>query len=125
MGNVDLFHSRRDNFLRCEYWIRDERSASGTPAQWVLYKQSNGVFYAKPLTVKSNRMQVINGVWALDDNNITLETDDDVREIKRGCIVKFDEMLWLVTDVQYSIHTKETEFNKKIIYKYIVSLTRG
>lgn len=125
MGRVDLFHSRRTNYHKCEYWIRDKRTASGTPSQWVLYNQSSGFFYAKPLSVKSTQMNVVNGVWALDNNHITLETDDDVIDIDRGCIVKFDEQLWLVEAVQREIHNKESEFCKHIDYKYIISLTKG
>ncbi len=125
MGRVDLFHSRRTNYHKCEYWVRDKRAASGTPSQWVLYNQSSGTFYAKPLSVKSTQMNVVNGVWALDNNHITLETDDDVIDIDRGCIVKFDEQLWLVEAVQREIHNKESEFCKHIDYKYIISLTKG
>lgn len=125
MGRVDLFHSRRANYHKCEYWIRDKRAQSGTPSQWVLMNVSSGFFWAKPLSVKSTQMNVINGTWASDRNNITLETDDDVIDIDRGCIVKFDDQLWLVEAVQREIHNKESEFCKHIDYKYIISLTKG
>lgn len=125
MGRVDLFHSRRTNYHKCEYWIRDERTASGTPSQWVTYNQSSGTFYVKPVSVKSTQMDVVSGVWAIDKNRITLETDDEVTDIDRGCIIKFDDQLWLVEAVQREIHNKESEFSKHIDYKYIISLTKG
>lgn len=125
MGRVDLFHSRRANYHKCEYWIRDERTASGTPSQWITFNQSSGWFYAKPLSVKSTQMNVINGVWATDDNRITLETDDDIDDISRGSIVKFDEKLWIVEAVQREIHNKESEFCKHIDYKYVLALRKG
>lgn len=125
MGRVDLFHSRRTNYHICEYWIRDERNRTGNPSQWVLMNQSSGRFYAKPLSVKSTQMNVINGTWANDNHRITLETDDDITEITRGSIVKFDDQLWLVEAVQREIHNKESEFAKHIDYKYIISLTKG
>lgn len=125
MGRVDLFHSRRTNYNRCEYWIRDERNKSGSPSQWVLYNQSSGIFYAKPLTPKSTQANVVNGTWMLDSNHIVLETDDDVTDIDRGSIVKYDEGLWLVESVQREIHNKESEFSKHTDYKYIISLTKG
>lgn len=125
MGRVDLFHSRRTNYHKCDYYIRDERAQSGSPSQWVLYNQPSGWFYAKPLSLKSTQMNAINGVWALDRNHITLETDDDIDDLSRGSIVRFDEELWLVESVQRMIHNKESEFCKHIDYKYIIELTRG
>ncbi len=125
MGRVDLFHSRRTNYHKCEYYIRDERNQSGSPSQWVLYNQPSGSFYAKPLSVKSTQMNVINGTWALDKNHIALETDDDVDDLSRGSVVRFDDELWLVESVQREIHNKESEFCKHIDYKYFIELTRG
>lgn len=123
MGNIDLFHSRRTNYRKCEYWVRDEREQN-PPSKWVLYNQSNGRFYAKPVSPKTNQMNVINNVWALDVNHETLETDDEI-DIKRGCIVKYNDELWLVENVQSIPHNKESEFSKKVHYKHIMYLTRG
>lgn len=125
MGRVDLFHSRRTNYNKCVYWIRDERDASGSPQQWVNYKQPDGHFYARPISPKNSQMNVINGVWAMDTNHVTLETDDDVPNIARGCLVKYDDQLWLVESVQKQIHLKESEFCKHTDYKYTISITRG
>lgn len=125
MGRIDLFHSRRSNYNRCEYWNRDERNKSGSPSQWVLMNQPSGSFYAKPLSVKSTQISVINGTWSTDSNHTTLETDDEISDISRGSVVKFDEQLWLVEAVQREIHNKESEFSKHIDYKYIIALTKG
>lgn len=125
MGSVDLFHGRRANFHRCVYWVRDERDAMGTAEEWVTVNLPSGSFYAKPVTPKNNSANVINGVWMLDSNHIALETDDDVLGISRGSIVRFDGELWLVESVQKSIHNKESEFSKKIDYKYTIAMTRG
>ena len=92
MGNVDLFHSRRANFSKCEYWVRDERNSVGSPQQWVLRNVPSGRFYARPISVKSNQMNVVNGVWALDSNRITLETDDGIDDISRGSVVKYEHV---------------------------------
>ena len=125
MGRVDLFHSRRSNYIKCDYWIRDERNASGNPSQWILYNQPAGKFWAKQISVKSSQMDVINGTWALDKNHVALETDDEIDDITRGSIVKYNEELWLVENIQREIHHKESEFSKHLDYKYILSLTRG
>ena len=125
MGRVDLFHSRRANYDRCEYWIRDERNASGTPSQWVLNNVPSGHFWAKPVSVKSSQMNVVNGVWALDDHRMALETDDDIDDISRGSVVRFGGELWLVESTQREIHHKESEFSRHLDYRYVLNLTRG
>ena len=125
MGRVDLFHSRRTNYHKCEYYIRDERDSKGSPSQWVTYNQPSGSFYAKPISVKSTQMNVVNGTWNLDNNYITLETDDDIDDISRGSVVRFDEKLWIVESVQREIHNKESEFCKHIDYKYVLALRKG
>lgn len=124
-GCVDLFHSRRVNYAVCRYWVRDERNASGSPSQWVLHNQPSGRFRARPISVKSNRMDVVNGVWALDNNHVTIETDDDVVGIARGSVVEYAEELWLIEEIQKQTHWKESEFCKHQDYKYVISLTRG
>ena len=125
MGNVDLFHSRRTNYHKCTYWVRDERNTTGTASEWILNNQPDGRFYAKIVSSKINRMETVSNVWAFDSNRITIETDDHIDSIKRGCLVKFDDMLWLVEMVQKEIHHKESEFSKRIDYRYIISLVRS
>lgn len=125
MGNVDLFHSRRTNHHKCDYWVRDERTASGTPEEWVYKNAKTGSFWAKIIETENNQMNVINGMWALDSNNLTLETTDDVYDLKRGSLVRFDDNLWLVGNVQRKPYNKESEFSKKITYRYFIPITRG
>ena len=125
MGNIDLFHSRRTNYDRCVYWIRDESDAIGTPEQWIVKRKPSGHFYAKEISAKSSQMDVLNGVWAFDKDHITLETDDDVSDISRGTFVRYADELWLVESIQREIHRKESEFNRHTDYRYVVAMTRG
>ena len=125
MGRVDLFHSRRTNYLDCKYWVRDERDSRGNPSQWVLMNQPSGIFHAKLVSPFSNQRNITAGVWSTDSNHVTLETDDEVSDIKSGCIVEFDSQLWLVESVQGQIHNKESEFSKHLDYKYFIALKKG
>ena len=124
MGTVDLFHSRRTYFAECKYWIRDERDYVGDMSKWVLQHSPSGTFYAKEVSPQYNRMNQSAGVFGYDKNTITLECDDDISEIMRGCIVLYNGKTWLVEDVQRQIHRKESEFCIDIDYKYIVSIRR-
>lgn len=125
MGNIDLFHSRRTNYTPCKYWVRDERDSVGTPQEWILQNQPSGRFYAKELAPVSTQMDVVSGVWALDKNRVVLETDDDVDDIDRGCLIEYNGELWLVESVQRTRHRKESEFRKHPDYKYTINVVRG
>lgn len=122
---VNLFHSRRINYKKCDYWIRDERTQTGPASQWVLYNTKSGSFYAHPITPKSNQANVVNGVWMVDKNNITLETEDNADNLSRGSIVKYNNELWLVESVQQKPYLKESEFSNREYYKYFIQITRS
>ena len=124
MGRVNTFHSRRTYFEKATFWIRDERNASGSPSQWIVYNQPTGQFYCKQVSAKVNQENVVNGVWMLDKNSITLETNDCVNDICRGTIVKYQDELWIVESVQAQIHLKESQFRKNCIYTYFINLRK-
>lgn len=120
-GNVDIFHSRRTHYAECYYWIRDERNTVDKN-KWVLENKSNGVFYAKEISPKTNQMNQAGGVFAFDRDIITLQTNDDISKISRGCIVTYNGKPWIVDNVQSETHRKESQFSVEIEYSYILSL---
>lgn len=124
MGTVDLFHSRRTMFAECKYWIRDPRTPMGNESEWILKHKPEGTFYAREISPRINNMNQAGNVYAYDRNTITLECDDDIHEIVRGCIVLYNNKAWMVEDVQAKPHRKESEFNVDIDYKYTITLRR-
>ena len=124
MGTVNLYHSRRTCYQECIYWVRDERSSMGDASQWILRNQPSGTFLAKEITLTQGQMNQAANVFAFDRNNITLQSDDDLNEITRGSIVKYNDELYIVDNVQGKIHRKETEFNKEIYYTYVITIRR-
>ena len=124
MGNIDIYHSRRTNYAECRYWVRDESVAAGDLNQWILKNKSNGVFYAKEVSPKYNQANPQANVFMYDKDTITLETDDDVDELSRGCIVLYNGKPWMVSDVQKRVHEKESEFDIEKHYTTIVSIRR-
>lgn len=124
MGRVDLNHSRRTNYAECIYWIRDENDAIANASKWVLENQPAGDFYAKSVSPKTMQELPLQGTWMFDKNSITLETDDDISDITRGSIVKYNNKLWFVVDVQGEVHEKESAFSEEIDYKYFLLLRR-
>lgn len=124
MGNVDIYHSRRSNYAECIYWIRDERVSVGDLNQWIMKNKSNGLFYAREVSPEYNQQNPQANVFMFDKNTVTLETDDDVDELKRGCVVLYNGHPWIVDNVQRKLHRKESQFDIEQHYKTIVSIRR-
>lgn len=124
MGNIDIYHSRRTNYEECFYWIRDERTSVGDLNQWILKNKHNGVFYAREVSPEYNQANPQANVFMLDKNMITLETDDDIDDISRGCVVLYNGKPWMVDNVQRKLHLKESQFDSEKHYTVIVSIRR-
>ena len=124
MGNVDIYHSRRSNYTECVYWVRDDSPIVGSLNQWILKNESNGVFYAKEVSPQYNQANPQANVFMFDKDIITLETDDDVDELTRGCVVLYNGKPWMVDNVQRRLHRKESEFDTEQHFKTIVSIRR-
>lgn len=124
MGNIDIFHSRRNKYEECFYWIRDERVSVGDLNQWILKNKSNGMFYAREVNSLYNQANPQANVIMFDKDVIALETEDDVDEISRGCVVLYNGKPWIVDAVQKELHRKESEFDIEKHYKYIINIRR-
>ena len=120
----DLFHSIRGRFNRCEYFTRDERDSVGDLSQWILNKIPRGVFYAKPITTRTNEAGQVVNVFMYNKNEVMIETEDETPELERGCIVSYKKSVWIVDDVQRAPHIKETEFSQEDHVTTIIRLRR-
>lgn len=122
---IDLFHSRRGRFHRCLYYLRDERTSIGDASKWILNRQPEGVFYAKPYSPETKSGNPISGVFMSDKNNKTIETEDDIDGMMKGSIVvEEDGSIWMVDNIQSSEHVKESEFSIHSHYSHVISLRR-
>ena len=107
---INLYHSRRGHFRPCKWFKRDERNSVADLSTLVYNTLPSGVFYAKEITPISNQKDQTNNVFMYDKNFVTLETSDNVEELKSSDIVLYRNEKWIVTDVQAQIHNKETEY---------------
>lgn len=117
--SVDIYHSRRGNFRYCQYWNRNENDSVGDLTKWILEKKPSGSFWAKETSPKTNQAGQLNNVFMYDKNTISLVTEDKVDDIKRGSIVSYLNHAWIVQNVQFEIHHKETEFDTDKYTTYI------
>lgn len=121
--SVDIYHSRRGHFRYCQYWNRDENDQVGDLTKWMLERKPSGSFYATESSPKTNQADQLSNVFLFDKNVITLVTNDNVKDIKRGSVVQYLYHAWLVQNVQFELHHKESEYATEEYTTYI-SLTR-
>lgn len=119
----DIYHSARGHFKECKYWIRDERDSVGDLTKWILENKPAGMFLAMEINEKSDRANQLSNSFMWDVNSVTLETNDLVDDLVRGCVVLYLNHAWLVNGVQRMIHRQESEFAEERYTTYI-SLTR-
>ncbi len=124
MGNIDIYHSRRSNYAECVYWIRDESVAIGDLNQWIMQNKPKGVFYAREVNALYNQANPQANVFMVDKNVIALETDDDIDDISRGCVVLYNGKAWIIDNVQKKLHRKESEFDIEQHYKTVLNIRR-
>jgi len=124
MGTVDIYHSRRVCYEECIYWVRDERNSRGPASDWILNHEPDGVFYAEETSPRYNQFNQSANVFGYDKDSITLKCDDEIDNIKRGCIVKYNGDIWIVQDVQAEPHKKESQFNKDKHYRFYINMRK-
>lgn len=107
---IDIYHSRRGKFRKCFYWLRNNKE----PVEALIHDISpTGIFYAVEASVISKVSNNIYGRILFDKQTVTLMTDDDIEDITQNCVIKYNDQIWLVIDVQIELHMKETQFSKK------------
>lgn len=121
---VDVRFGRRTNYEECFYWVRDEDEATGDLNQWIMKRQKKGVFYAKEVNSLFNQGNPQANVIMLDKNTISLETDDIVEDLERGCVVLYNGKPWIVDSVMRELHRKESQFDSEKYYKTIINIRR-
>ena len=122
--SVNIYHSRRTNYRKCIYWIRDERDSVANASKWIANKKPAGSFYAKPISNKTTMNNQVSGIMLFDRNTITLETDDDIDNIQLNSIVKYNNVVWILENIQAIPHKKEMAFSTRIHYKYVLTIRR-
>lgn len=122
--SVNIYHSRRTNYRKCIYWNRDERDSIANSSKWIANNKPDGSFFGRPVSNKTTMNNPVNNVMMFDRNSITLETDDDIDNIQVNSIVKYNNSVWILENIQAIPHIKEMAFSTRTHYKYILTLRR-
>lgn len=123
MSRVDIYHSRRDMFNFCPFWVRNE-DGIGNSEEYVYNKAPSGYFYAKEVDAETVGSNVIYGAFMADQHHILIESADDLTDMTENSIVKYKNHLWRVKDLQKRLIVKESEFSSIETYYWYIQLVR-
>lgn len=122
-SGINIYHSRRINYNRCVYWVRDE-SGVGNEEELYYKKKPAGVFYATEGNAETNAMNMIGGVFMTEEYDILLESTDWLDGLHKDCIVRYNGELWRVNEVQKKPFKKESACRNRKTYKWYIGLVR-
>lgn len=122
-SGIDIYHSRRINYNRCIYWVRDE-DGIGDEDELIYKKKPAGIFYATESNAETNSANMLAGVFMTEQYDVLLESSDWLDVLCKDCIVKYNGELWRVNEVQKKPYKKESQFRTKKTYKWFIGLVR-
>lgn len=123
---IDLFTSRRECFEKCMYWHRNPNEDIDND-ELVMSRKPSGIFYAKEITPHTVTNNIVAGSFMFDSSSIVLKTYDSITDIKNNCLVKYQDEVWIVEDVQKQhIRNKNSEFAKEkdTSHAYIIRMRK-
>ena len=118
-----MFTSRRDKHKLCLYWKQDE-SEYYDKNEIGHVKQPSGKFYAKETNAQQDGAQTVGGVFMIDSSVVSLKTDDNISNMRKNDIVKYNNEMWRVTNIQKRPIRKNNQFMKDMIYTYYIDLKK-
>lgn len=111
---IDLNTSRRDMYLKCTYWSKDEDENYVDNSEIVYEKIPSGFFSAKEINSYQISNQVIDVAFMTEQQNINIITYDKISNLKINDIVKIsgNDTIYRVDDIQIIPNKKQRFFNK-------------
>lgn len=123
---IDLYKSRRSNYIKCEWYAQNEDEEYVSLDQIKHFSFPAGAFYAKELNSYSVENQVSGNVFMADAHNVSLQTTDNVKALRNNDYVVFDGKLWRVDNKTTTPNNSQRQFRNRehISATTIISLRR-
>ncbi len=93
----------------------------------VMSRKPSGTFYAEEITPQTLFNNIVAGSFMFDSSTIVLRTYDSIFDIKNNCLVKYQDEVWIVENVQKQhIRNKNSEFanEKDMSHSYILQMRK-
>ena len=118
---INIYHSRRTNFRKCIFWTASDTRDWN---EWTTRNAPVGVFYAKEVSPLSSQGLPVQNAILVNQTYVTLETNDKIVSLTKGCIIKYLHNLWMVDSIQATPHLKESQYTGEEAGTYTVSIRR-
>lgn len=121
---IDLWgKSSRDEFERCTYWKVKENDYHNN--QIVYERNPDGFFFAKEINSYTNNNQVLADAFLTEEINITLESHDDLSNLKTNDLVLYDGEVFRVDSIQkVTVKKQRMLMDHSLSFTYYISLRR-
>lgn len=126
-GMINLYTSRRTNFIRCKFWSQEEHENIANKNELLYKREPTGEFIASEEGAYTNRNNILNGEFMFDANFIVLKTQDDISKLRTNDKVwTDDDNFWIVEDVQKAPIKKHRGMMRLDYcgFEYFISLRR-
>lgn len=120
-GSFDEFSGRRTTFDKVYYWRKDETIKD--KSKLVLQKHPTGHFYAKKITPKDISNAQIDNAFMFQKGTVTLKSND-MFTLEENDVVKFDNEIWRVANVQVVEEERQEQFMKRISRSVYIRLAK-
>lgn len=125
-GGVNIFTSRRTNFLDCEYWLVSKDDLQKDKSKLTHENTPEGAFNAKIENSVENSSSVIAQTFLFDSNTLSISTTDLVPGLKRNCLVKIKQLegIWRVESINQIPIRVNYQFDTEITFRTYLQLRR-
>lgn len=110
-GTYDIFSGRRTTFDTCYWWVQVEGIKD--KSKLVVETKPKGKFKARKITPKDISRINLDNAFLFKRNTVTIVTNDFF-DIKEYDVVKFDDVIWRVDNVQIVEEERQEQFRKRI-----------
>ena len=124
--SFDFFQPRRNFNEHCRWWSRNE-SDTYEDNELKYKRVPNGHFFAKEVDAETNDRNIIGGIFMIDRTRITIESPDNLSDIKSNDIVEYQGEFWRVDNVQKKKSRQQnSEFvnSNNVSYYWYLSLIK-
>lgn len=119
---LDIYRGRRDLFTKCTYWSQITNNDIVLNSEIVYNTTPTGHFYAKEISSLTTDNQVLGEAFMFESNNVTLQTTDNVSDLKVNDKVVYLDKEYRVDNIQKTAENRQRQFRVKTSYTYYISL---
>ncbi len=114
--------TRRAYNIRCYWWKFDEDNPNSEDYETKKYGK---IFFARESQETLRHSNTDNGLVDFDYQSLTIESCDDLHEMRDKDLVEFDGERYIVTNVQSKRIAKQSQYNTRMSRIYWISLRNG